>query len=222
MRRLATGIGALVMLASIVDGGWQARAQSQTTTLRPRLSSDVLNFGSPERAYDTGGEFSAAGGYLQHSCAESCTEESKTITATFHTLLDGHRPLRLEVFWQVRPVFSTWPADDGEITAKLEYDVGNGWQLWEGEQYTWTKSSPNQVCPASISSNGPIACRTHNVSRALEPTQNTGVIKVRATAVARLHQCSKCTTSSQLGITLKVSDVRVIAETPTSQATPRL
>ena len=70
---------------------------------------------------------------------------------------------------------------------------------------------------SASSSNGPITCRTHSASMALQPTQRTGVIKVRATAVARLTQCSKCDSSSQSGVTMKVFDVRMIAVPPAKE-----
>jgi hypothetical protein len=213
MTARSAAIGALAVLAWIFSADGQTGAQARTITLRPATASDLLNFGTPENAYDAGGDTSAGGGYLQHSCGELCSQRGKSITATFHVPLDGHRPQRLEVAWQARPVFSTWPADEGAVTATLEYDDGSGWQPWSGEQFTWTKSSPGDACSTSTASNAPITCRTHSASRPLDPARRTGVIKVRATATARMTQCAKCTDNSQAGVTLKVFDVRVIALT---------
>jgi hypothetical protein len=217
-RRLPAILGCgSIAFASFPSGEELARAQGQTITVRPRSHLDIVNFGNPDRAYDSSAEYSAGGGYIQHLCSNSCTEPSKTISATFSDIGDGHRPLRLEVFWQVRPIFSMWPGEKGEVTAQLEYDLGNGWQPWEGEAFAWTQSSTDHSCPAAaVSSNGPVTCWSHNASRTLQPTQPTGVIKVRATAIARVTQCSNCTNSSQVSVTLNVSDVRVIAEAPTS------
>jgi hypothetical protein len=212
MSTRSAAIGILAVLAWFSGTDGQTQAQAHTITLRPRTASDLVNFGSPENAFDASGETSAGGGYLQHSCAEFCTQQGKSITATFHIPLEGRRPQRLEVIWQVRPVFSTWPADDGDVTATLELDVGNGWQPWEGEQFTWTKSSPVPGCPISTASNAlPISCRTHSASRPLDPAQRTELIKVRATVATRMTRCSKCTDNSQAGVTMKVFDVRVIA-----------
>jgi hypothetical protein len=186
----------------------------QTITVRPRSVGPNPTIDSPTNAND-GSDATSAGKLVSLICKVSCAPSNQTATATWNNVLNGYRPIRLEIHWKAVPTISLFGTATASVKAKLEYDIGQGLQIYE--QYEWTQNQLVPNCPNP--SNQSIQCGDHVTSISLLPEQSTGAIQVRLTLTDDLLTCNNCIVNtgdpSQARGQIWVYDIRVIAETPT-------
>jgi hypothetical protein len=112
--------------AVLVSGEAASIAQ---TTIRPHAHRDVQNFSDPGNAWDDGeGTFTGAG--LNRVCNSACTN-GLIGQATFDTFPAGYTPSLIRIDWFAYATFSVFSGNAGTVTAKLEYDLGGGWETLE-------------------------------------------------------------------------------------------